>query len=188
MNKEQYREILKQQTEDFLKDHKVRKFKFVKHKKVIKKPNSMSLSPCPECNSKLIVESGGVIICSQDRIKEIYNKCLEYEKADTKEKIEILKTDKNGNFMELYERWSYKDSKGQRSAFTCNYSNRLHSPVPSYTWWITDVFQVKRLEKALKRKLTMAELEGTVKVVYKSKKGIRVEEEVIRYRFPWSLL
>ena len=188
MNKEQYREILKQQTEDFLKDHKVRKFKFVKHKNVIKKANTLKLNPCPECGSKLVVELSGVIVCSQDRLKDIYNKCLQYERADSKEKIEILKSDKNGSFIELYERWSHKDGKGNRSAFVCGYSNRLHSPVPSYNWYVYEVWQVERLERAVRRKLTQAELDGTVKVKYKNKKGNWVEEAVEKIRFPWSLL
>ena len=146
------------------------------------------MSPCPECGSELIVELRGVIVCSQDRLKDIYNKCLQYERADSKEKIEILKSDKNGSFIELYERWSHKDGKGNRSAFVCGYSNRLHSPVPSYNWYVYEVWQVERLERAVRRKLTQAELDGTVKVKYKNKKGNWVEEAVEKIRFPWSLL
>ena len=188
MNKDEYRKILDAQVEDYLKDHKIRKLKFIKHKNVVRKPNTLKLSPCPECGSKLIVELSGVIVCSQDRIRDIYNKCLQYEKADNNEKIEILKSDKIGSFMELYERWSHKDANGSRSAFVCNYSNRLHSPVPNYVWTIVDVFQVRRMEKALHRKLTTAELEGTTKVKYRVKKSSYIEEYVITYKFPWGLM
>jgi hypothetical protein len=188
MNKEQYREILSSQVDDFLKDHKIRKLKFIKHKNVVRKPNSLKLSPCPECGSKLIVELSGVIVCSQDRLKDVYNKCLQYENGDEKTKIQILKEDKSGTFMELYDRWKHKDAQGNRAAFSCLYSNRLHSPVPSYNWYVYEVWQIDRLEKAVRRKLTQAELDGTVKVKYRNNKGKWVEEAVEKIRFPWSLL
>jgi len=188
MNKSKYRQILDAQVSDYLKDHKIKKFKAVKPKTVIRKANSLQLTPCPDCGSKLITEPSGLIICSQDRIKDIYDRCLEYEKADAKGKIEILKNDKNGNFMELYERWQFKDARGNRAAFTCNYSNKLHNATPHYSWWVIDVFQQKKLEKILKRKLTISEIEGSVKVRFKNKKGYWVEEQVLRYRFPWDFL
>jgi hypothetical protein len=187
MNKKEYALILDQQVSEWLENHTMKKLKFIKPKNVVRKPNSMALPACPDCGSKLIVELSGLIICSQDRIRDIYNKCLEYEKADVNGKIEILKNDKNGNFMELYERWNYKDINGSRSAFTCNYSNKIHSPIPNYNWWLVDTFQKKRLEKILKRPLSQAELDGQVKVKFKNKKGYYIEESVIRYRFPWDL-
>lgn len=188
IDKKAEREFIQKETESFLKDNKISKFKLVKNKPIYRKPNSMSLAPCPECGSKLVTELSGVIVCSQDRLKTIYDRCLEYEKADAKGKIEILKDDKNGNFMELYERWAHKDAKGQRSAFVCNYSNKLHNATPSYNWYIYEPWQVKELESKLKRSLTQNELDGLVKVVYTSKKGTRIEEEIRKYRYPWDLL
>lgn len=188
MNKNEARKILASEVSEYLRTSKIKKFKAVKPKIVTRKPNSASLPMCPDCGSSLIVEISGLIVCSNDRLKEIYNKCLEYERADNKRKIEILKEDKSGNFMAMFERWAFKDITGNRNAFTCLFSNRLHNPTPSYTWTIRDVFQVKRLEKALKRKLTIAENEGSVKIKYKNKKGYWVEEAIILYKFPWGLL
>lgn len=188
MNKNEQRDILAKEVKSFLESNKIKKFKLVKNKNVTKKANSMTLSPCPECGSKLVVESSGVIVCSQDKLKDIYQKCLEYEKASEKEKVEILKSDKTGNFIELYDRWKHKDAQGNRSSFTCLYSNRLHSPVPSYSWFVYEVFQVRRLERSLKRRLTENELDGLIKVRYKTRKGQWKEELVEKIRFPWDLL
>jgi hypothetical protein len=187
ISKDEYRKILSHQTEEFLKTNKIKKFKFVKHKNVVKKPNSMSLPSCPECGSALKVESGGLIVCSQDRLKSIYDQCLQFHNGDEKTKIDILKNDKNGTFMELYDRWIHKDAQGNRSAFTCLYSNRLHSPIPHYVWTIVDVFQKRRLEKILKRPLAQSELAGETKIRYKNKKGYYIEEALILYKFPYEL-
>lgn len=51
MNKDEARKILATEVEDYLKDHKIRKLKFIKHKNVVRKPNTLKLSPCPECGA-----------------------------------------------------------------------------------------------------------------------------------------
>jgi len=188
MNKQEQRKLIELETEKFLKDHKIKQLKPVKRIITSKKPYTNKLNPCPECGSKLIVDVTGVIICSQDKLKEWYNKCLAYENGNEDTKIQILKEDTHNQFTHLYDRWKSKDANGNRTSFICIYSNRLHSPVPSYNFWIYEVFQVEKLERILKRKLTQAELDGIVKVKYKNKKGNWVEESIERLRFPWDLL
>lgn len=179
---------LKEETAEYLKNHRITKGKSITRFKTYKKAYSSKLNPCPECGSHLVVDVTGVILCSQDRLKEWYSKCLVYDNGDEKTRLEILKNDVKNQFFHLYDRWKQKDANGNRSVFNCMFSNRLHSPVPNYNWWITDSFQVRRLEKILNRSLAQAELEGIVKVRYTDKKGNSVEESVIRYRYPWDLI
>lgn len=188
MFKKQLREVLKEQTDKFLEDHKITRGKTILRKNTFKKPYSSKLSPCPECGSKLIVDVSGVILCSQDKLKEWYKKCLEYDNGNPETRLAILKDDVHNQFMHLYDRWKHKDAQGNRNVFTCIYTNRLHSPVPHYNWWVIDVWQVRRLEKILNRPLSRAELDGVVKVKYQDKKGFSHEESIVRYRFPWDLM
>jgi hypothetical protein len=181
-------QVLKEETDKYLKDHKIIRAKSIVRTKTFKKPYTSKLGACPECGSKLIVDVTGMILCSQDRLKEWYNKCLEYERGDEKTKLTIIKEDTQNQFFHLYDRWKQKDAKGNRSLFNCIYTNRLHSPVPNYNWWILDVWQVRRLENILRRRLSQAELDGVVKVKYTNRLGQAIEESIVRYRFPWDLL
>jgi hypothetical protein len=188
MSKKQLSELLKEETDKFLETHKVIRVKATLRKPTFKKPYSSKLSPCPECGSRLIVDTSGVILCSQDKLKEWYKKCLEYDNGNDETRLAILKDDVHNQFMHLYDRWKQKDVTGNRSVFNCIYTNRLHSPVPHYEWWVFDVWQIKRLEKIMGRPLSQAELAGIVKVKWQTKAGQWNEESVVRYRFPWDLM
>lgn len=185
MSKKTESEQLAREVKGFQKHNKIKKLRTVSHKKVVRKAYTMGLNACPECSSRLIVSSSGVIECSQDKLKNYYQKCLEYEKADNKRKTEILKDTK---FLPLYERWQHKDVNGNRTHFECLYSNKLHSPIPEFKVYLIDPIQRKRLEKALGRALFAAELEGQVKCRYKSPKGVWIEEWVERILFPYGLM
>jgi hypothetical protein len=188
MSKKEKSQILKEEINTYLKDHSITRVKTVIRKKWYSKPYTSKLGPCPECGSKLIVDVTGAILCSQDKLKDWYKKCLEYDSGNDETKLAILKEDVHNQFMHLYDRWKQKDVTGQRTVFTCIYTNRLHSPTPHYNWWVFDAWQVRRLETALKRPLTQAELAGIVKVKWPNKNGDWVEESVIRYRYPWDLI
>jgi len=187
-SKTELRKSLIEETEKFLQDHKIRKIKTVRRSRTFKKPYTSKLGACPECGSKLVVDVTGVILCSQDKLKDWYKKCLEYEAGDEKARLAIIKDDVHNQFLHLYDRWKQKDPNGNRIYFNCIYTNRLHSPTPQYNWWIVDVWQVRRLEKILKRPLANAELDGIVKVKYENAKGVKIEESIVRYRYPWDLL
>jgi hypothetical protein len=190
MNKKQDRDQINQQLGEFLKTKGITKVKTKRKATGYRKKYNNSLDLCPECGSSLTVEKGGGISCSQDKLNAWYKQFLDYEKANDKEKRAILNDlnkEKANQFEILYERWKYKD-KGNRPNFICSYNNRLHSPVPSYKYFIKDVLQIKHLEKILRRPLSEGESNGIIKIKYKDKNGKMVEEFIEQILFPWGLL
>lgn len=188
MSKNKLRQEIDEKMALWLTDHKIIVLRPSKspRKGIKSKPYQNSLSPCPSCGSRLIVENSGVISCSQKKLSEWYKKCLEYDKANKHEQIQLLAD--NSQLLEMYDRWKQKDASGNRPYFMCDYSNKLFSPLPNYSFLMPDPIQVKRLERRLKRRLFEAELNGTVKVIFKDRSGKVYEERIELYRFPFDLM
>lgn len=138
---------------------KIKKLK-PKGKKRGRNDRTNSLS-CPNCLSKLVTNSLGLLECTGDRLK-IWEKEFErYYKLDAEKKIEFLKNvSANGNFQELYDRWVYARENEAPEEFDCGYSNVLFPPSGNVKVRIPDPIFVKRLEVKLGRKLTEEEIFG----------------------------
>lgn len=138
---------------------KVKKLK-AKAKKRGRNDRSNSLT-CPNCLSKLITNSIGLLECTGDRMK-IWEKEFErYYKLDDEKKVEFLKNvSANGNFQELYDRWVYARENELPNEFDCGYSNVLFPPSGNVKVRIPDPIFCKRIEQKLGRKLTEEELYG----------------------------
>lgn len=138
---------------------KIKKLK-PKGKKRGRNDRTNSLS-CPNCLSKLVTNSLGLLECTGDRLK-IWEKEFErYYRLDDVKKVEFLKNvSANGNFQELYDRWVYARENELPNEFDCGYSNILFPPSGNVKVRIPDPIFCKRIEQKLGRKLTEEELFG----------------------------
>ena len=125
---------------------------------------------CPTCLSKLINDDG-VMICSGDLLKlwETHFESYKNMKPE-QQKNYIVNISESEKFFDLYGKWDYVDSNGNRSNFTCGYTSRIFNPTPETRMYIPDPLQVKRIEQKLNRSLTEEELSGDKKVVVEGKK------------------
>jgi hypothetical protein len=138
---------------------KVKKLK-AKAKKRGRNDRSNSLT-CPNCLSKLITNSIGVLECTGDRLKLWETEFVKFHKLNGEQKVEFLKTvSANGSFQELYDRWVYAQEQGVPEEFGCGYTNTLFPPMGTVKVRIPDPIVVKRIELKLGRKLTEEELIG----------------------------
>lgn len=138
---------------------KVKKLK-AKAKKRGRNDRSNSLT-CPNCLSKLITNSIGVLECTGDRLKLWEKEFTKFFKLTPEQKTEYLKNvSANGNFQELYDRWVYAQEQNTPEEFGCGYTNTLFPPMGTVKVRIPDPIFVKRIEQKLGRKLTEEELIG----------------------------
>lgn len=138
---------------------KVKKLK-AKAKKRGRNDRTNSLS-CPNCLSKLITNSIGVLECTGDRLKFWEKEFEKYHKLTPENKIEYLKNvSSDGNFQELYDRWVYAQNQNAPEEFGCGYTNTLFPPMGNVKVRIPDPIFIKRLEYKLGRALTEEELIG----------------------------
>ena len=101
-------------------------------------------------------------------------------------------------FLDLYDKWSFKDSKGIRSNFECSYSNKIFNPVSKFRTTMPDPVMVATIERSLGKKLTdeekanEAELwrEGNIDygVYFRDYKKGRAKVKIPQLIFPTSFL
>lgn len=138
---------------------KVKKLK-ARAKKRGRNDRSNNLS-CPNCLSKLITNTYGVLECTGDRLKLWEKEFVKYFKLTPEEKLEYLKgVSSDGNFQDLYDRWVYAQEQNTPEEFGCGYTNTLFPPMGTVKVRIPDPIFTKRLEDKLGRKLTEEELIG----------------------------
>ena len=131
-----------------------------KRKKRGRNDRTNSLS-CPNCLSKLVTNSIGLLECTGDRLKLWEKEFERYYKLDDAKKVEFLKNvSANGNFQELYDRWVYARENELPNEFDCGYSNVLFPPSGTIKVRIPDPIFCKRIEQKLGRKLTEEEIFG----------------------------
>lgn len=138
---------------------KVKKLK-AKAKKRGRNDRTNSLS-CPNCLSKLVTNSYGILECTGDRLKIWQKEFEKYHKLTPEQKVEFLKNvSANGNFQELYDRWVYAQQQETPEDLDCGFTNTLFPPNGNVKVRIPDPIFVKRLEQKLGRKLTEEEIFG----------------------------
>jgi len=119
---------------------------------------------CPHCMSKLL-DNSGIMSCTGSRLTVWVGDFKRYEKMNNTEKQKFLISFSDSErFTELFTRWSHIDPDGNRSNFSCGYTSKIFSSLPDNRVLMPDPMQVKRLEKALNRKLTEEEMTGNLPV------------------------
>lgn len=130
-----------------------------KGRKAINNARSNFIS-CPNCLSKITLDSNGLQKCSGDRLQVWEKEFSNYEKLDDSKKLEYLKKISfNSTFMELYDRWTYAKVNPE-DPFNCGFTNKIFFPIPSCSIIIPDPAQTNKIEKKLGRKLTEEEIFG----------------------------
>lgn len=135
------------------------KFKKLKSKKK-KEIRQLKKEPtiCPYCLSLLRTNEVKVLECTGDKLRIWEVEFLKFNKLSQDQKnkylIGIINRDM---FIDLYEKWSQVDEKGQRPNFTCGYSNRIFNPISRYRLSLPDPLLIKAIERSLGRELTEEE-------------------------------
>lgn len=135
---------------------KVKKLKYKKKKefKLVKKEPTT----CPYCLSLLKSNEVKVLECTGDKLRIWEVEFLKFNKLNQEQRNKYLIGISNRDmFIDLYEKWSVIDEKGQRPNFTCGYSNRIFNPISRYRLSIPDPLLIKAIERSLGRELTEEE-------------------------------
>jgi hypothetical protein len=150
---------------DIINGVKVTKLKSYKARS--KKNASPFSRNCGHCLSPLIIDSSGLQQCSGTRLQLWHNDFITYQRLNDVQKVAFLKTiSEIDRFEELFQRWNYIDEQGNRSNFTCDYTNNLFLPIAKLKTTMPDPIVVSRIERSIGRKLTDLELSGD-DVIYK---------------------
>ena len=125
---------------------------------------------CPECLSKLVTDEFGILRCSGDKLQVWTKEFIKYEQMGQPQKTGYLKKYNDSSmFLELYERWSYIDEKGNRQQFDCVYTNKLANPISRYRTSLPDPCLVLTIEQSLGRTLTEEEKANETPIYRKGK-------------------
>lgn len=136
----------------------VHKFK-PKDKKTVNTTRNILVN-CPNCLSRIELDSFNSYKCSGDRLVQWHKEFEVFESLDDSKKLQFLKNISfDSMFLELYDRWIYS-KRNPEEPFDCGFTNQIFLPIPSCSITIPDPAQVKRIEKKLRRKLTEEEIFG----------------------------
>lgn len=115
---------------------------------------------CPECYSTLEYHKDFSKYCSGDRLKLWEKLFRKYENATETKRMDILAgIEDTAKFKEWFEKWSYKNSKGKRSKFVCEYSNRLFDLHRDNNTLVPDPIMLSRIERDLGKSLDINKLD-----------------------------
>jgi len=166
-----------------------KKFEFKKNKKNSYKSIN-SGSSCPNCFSKLKVDSEGHLYCTGDRLIYWESEFISYKNMNDKQKIKYLDgLGNNSRFLELYQGWECALNSNGEEIFTCGYTNKIFPLLGNADVRIPDPLFVKTIESKLGRKLTEEELHEEQLIYFyagnvydKFKEGAKV------LRIPWVII
>ena len=120
---------------------------------------------CPSCMSTLKLTELGIWECTQDRLKLWEKEFVKFSQLSVVLQQEhLINFSHPDKFVELYEKWSFKDDLGLRSRFECDYSNKLFNPISRFRTIIPDPALVRTIECSLGRKLTNEEKIGEIEI------------------------
>ena len=145
-----------------------------KDKKEVNNARSNTLT-CPNCLSKMTLDSNGNQQCSGSQLKIWESEFSRFQNLGEEKKAIYLKDiSYDSMFLELYDKWAYSVLTNNPDEFNCGYSNKIFLPVPSCQVTIPDPIQLSIIEKNVGRALTEEEIFGEKELYYNQ--GIVTEE------------
>jgi len=147
-------------------------------------------SSCPNCFSKLKVDSEGHLYCTGDRLIYWESEFISYKNMNDKQKIKYLEgLGNNSRFLELYQGWEYALNSNGEEIFTCGYTNKIFPLLGNADVRIPDPLFVKTIESKLGRKLTEEELyEEQLIYFYAGNVYDKFKEGAKVLRIPWVII
>jgi hypothetical protein len=147
-------------------------------------------SSCPNCFSKLKVDSEGHLYCTGDRLIYWESEFISYKNMNDKQKIKYLNgLGNNSRFLELYQGWEYALNSNGEEIFTCGYTNKIFPLLGNADVRIPDPLFVKTIEGKLGRKLTEEELyEEQLIYFYAGNVYDKFKEGAKVLRIPWVIM
>jgi hypothetical protein len=147
-------------------------------------------SSCPNCFSKLKVDSEGHFYCTGDRLIYWESEFISYRNMNEDQRAKYLYgLGNNSRFLELYDYWNYTQSTDGEEIFTCGYTNKLFPLLGNSDVRIPDPLFVKTVESKLGRKLTEEELhEEEVIYFYAGSVYDKFKEGAKILRIPWIIM
>jgi len=147
-------------------------------------------SSCPNCFSKLKVDSEGHLYCTGDRLIYWESEFISYKNMNDKQKIKYLEgLGNNSRFLELYQGWEYALNSNGEEIFTCGYTNKIFPLLGNADVRIPDPLFVKTIESKLGRKLTEEELyEEQLIYFYAGNVYDKFKEGAKVLRIPWVIM
>ena len=127
------------------KGFKIKKLK-PKNKKRGRNDRTNCLS-CPNCLSKLITNSLGILECTGDRLMIWDKEFSKFYRLTPDKQVEYLKNvSSTGTFQDLYDSWNYAKANEATEKFECGYTNTLFPPNGNVKVRIPDPLFCKRIE------------------------------------------
>lgn len=148
-----------------------------------------SITTCPNCVSRMMLNDKGFWDCSGDRLKVWETEFIKYKGLDNSKKVKYIKDLSNSSrFLELYDRWEYAlNSDGE--TFGCGYTNVLFPLNGSVQVRIPDPVFTKIIEQKLGRKLTEEELYEEQEIFFYAGRILTKYREGAKViRIPWVVL
>jgi len=135
-------------------------------KKEVNNARSNSLT-CPNCLSKLTLDSNGNQQCSGSQLRIWEAQFASFSNLSDVNKVVYLKNISHDSiFLELYDKWNYSIVNNKPEEFNCGYTNKIFLPVSSCQTTIPDPIQLNIVEKNVGRKLTEEEVYGEKELYY----------------------
>lgn len=122
---------------------------------------------CPNCLSKLTLDTMGNQQCSSSQLKIWEAEFLKFSLLDDTNKTIYLKNiSYDSMFLELYDKWAYSVATSSPAEFNCGYTNKIFLPMPNCQTTIPDPIQLCIIERNVGRKLTEEEIYGEKELYY----------------------
>jgi hypothetical protein len=145
-----------------------------KDKKEVNNGRSNTLT-CPNCLSKLTLDSNKNQQCSGSQLKIWEVEFIKFQNLTEDKKTEYLKhVSYDSMFLELYDKWAYSVLHNKPEEYNCGYTNKIFLPIPSCQVTIPDPIQLTIVEKSIGRSLTEEEIFGEKELYYTQ--GVVTEE------------
>lgn len=122
---------------------------------------------CPNCLSKLTLDTMGNQQCSSSQLKIWEAEFLKFSLLDDTNKTIYLKNiSYDSMFLELYDKWAYSVAANTPAEFNCGYTNKIFLPMPTCQTTIPDPIQMAIIERNVGRRLTEEEIYGEKDLYY----------------------
>lgn len=145
---------------------------------------------CPNCLSRMTLNSLGTWECSGDRLRVWESEFIKYRSLDKEKKLKYITDLSNSSrFLELFDRWEYAYNSDGKEVFGCGYTNILFPLNGSVQVRIPDPSFTKILEQKLGRPLKEEELyEEEELFFYAGRVLTKYREGAKVIRIPWIVL
>lgn len=149
-----------------------------------------SVTTCPNCLSRMILNAAGTWECSGDRLRVWESEFVKYRNMDKEKKLKYITDLSNSSrFLELFDRWEYAYNSNGKEVFGCGYTNILFPLNGSVQVRIPDPCFTKILEQKLGRPLKEEELyEEEELFFYAGRVLTKYREGAKVIRIPWVIL